>query len=65
MKLDKKKLVSMAETYYRAGLAVVSYLVMNGESRPAKLAEGFIYGVVGVIFKAVNPKFKEYGIGSK
>jgi len=65
MKLDKKKLLSMAETYYRAGFAVVAYLVTNGETRPAKLAEGFAYGVIGVAFKAVNPKFKEYGIGSK
>lgn len=65
MKINKKKLWSMAETYYRAGLTVVAFQWSSGETDPVELAKGFAFGVVGLILKAVNPSFKEYGVGAK
>ena len=66
MKLDKAKLIAIASTYYRAGLAAVGYAYFKENvTAPLELAEAFLYGAVGPILAALNKNYKAYGRGSK
>lgn len=66
MKLDKAKLIAIASTYYRAGLAAVGYaFTVQNVTDPKGLAEAFAYGAVGPILAALNKNYKAYGRGSK
>ena len=64
--LDKEKLIAISNTYARAGAAAVAALYLADPSRPLKdYVAAFVAAVVGPLLKAIDPKAKEFGRGSK
>ena len=63
--MDKKKLEAAAWSYGRAALASVAALYISGITDPKVLANAFLAGVVGPLFKALQPNEKQFGVGSK
>lgn len=63
--MDKKKLEAAAWSYGRAALASVAALYISGITDPKVLANAFLAGIVGPLFKALQPNEKQFGVGSK
>lgn len=64
--LDKAKLIAITNTYARAGAAAVAALYLADPSRPIKdYFAAFLAAVLGPLLKAIDPKAKEFGRGSK
>ena len=63
--MDTKKLVAMATTYARAAVPSVVALYAAGVTDPKTLAYAFMSAFIAPLWKALDPKAKEFGIGSK
>jgi len=63
--MDKKKLEAAAWSYGRAALASVAALYISGITDPKVLANAFLAGLVGPLFKALQPNEKQFGVGAK
>jgi hypothetical protein len=63
--MDKKKLEAAAWSYGRAALASAAALYISGITDPKVLANAFLAGLVGPLFKALQPNEKQFGVGSK
>lgn len=63
--MDLNTLKSMGGTWFRASVAAVLALYLNGETDPKKLAAAFLAGIAGPALKFLNPRDLSYGIGSK
>jgi hypothetical protein len=63
--MDKKKLEAAAWSYGRAALASVAALYISGITDPKVLANAFLAGLIGPLFKALQPNEKQFGVGSK
>ena len=63
--MNKKKLEAAAYSYGRAALASVAALYISGITDPKVLANAFLAGLVGPLFKALQPNEKQFGIGAK
>jgi hypothetical protein len=63
--MNKEKLMAIATTYLRAGIASVIALYLAGESDPKTLGMALIAAVAGPVLKALDPKATEFGRGSK
>ena len=63
--MDKNKLEAAAWSYGRAALASVAALYISGITDPKVLANAFLAGLVGPLFKAIQPNEKQFGVGSK
>jgi hypothetical protein len=63
--MNKDKLIAMASTYLRAGIASVIALYLAGVTDPKALASAAVAAVAGPLLKAIDPNCKEFGRGSK
>jgi len=63
--MNKDKLIAMASTYLRAGIASVIALYLAGVTDPKALASAAVAAVAGPLLKAIDPKATEFGRGSK
>lgn len=63
--MNKDILIAMSATYARAALASVAALFMAGETDPSVLIYAFIAGFAGPLFKALDPKATEFGVGAQ
>ena len=52
-------------SYLRAALSCVGVLYLSGITDPKVLANSFIAGLIGPLLKAIDPKEKQLGVGSK
>ena len=62
--MDKKKLEAAAWSYGRAALASVAALYISGITDPKVLANAFLAGLIGPLFKALQPNEKQFGVGA-
>ena len=63
--MNKEKLIAIAGTYLRAGIASVIALWLAGVTDPKALATAALAAVAGPLLKAIDPKATEFGRGSK
>lgn len=63
--MDTKKLVAIATTYARAAVPSVVAMYAAGVTDPKTLAYAFLSAFIAPLWKALDPKAKEFGIGSK
>ena len=63
--MNKEKLIAIAATYLRAGIATVIALWLAGETDPKALVTAGIAAIAGPLLKALDPKATEFGRGSK
>jgi hypothetical protein len=63
--MDTTKLVAVATTYARAAVPAVAALYMSGVTDPKTLAYAFLTAFIAPIWKSLDPKAKEFGIGAK
>lgn len=63
--MNTTKLVAMATTYARAAVPSVVALYAAGVTDPKTLAYAFMSAFIVPLWKALDPKAKEFGIGSK
>jgi len=63
--MNKDKLIAMASTYLRAGIASVIALYLAGVTDPKALASAGIAAIAGPVLKALDPNSAEFGRGSK
>jgi len=63
--MNKDKLIAMASTYLRAGIASVIALYLAGVTDPKALASAAVAAVAGPLLKAIDPNATEFGRGSK
>jgi hypothetical protein len=63
--MNKDKLIAIATTYLRAGIASVIALYLAGETDVKTLAMAAVAAVAGPVLKALDPKATEFGRGSK
>jgi len=63
--MNKDKLIAMASTYLRAGIASVIALYLAGVTDPKALASAAVAAVAGPLLKGIDPNCKEFGRGSK
>ena len=63
--MDTKKIVAVATTYARAAVPSVVALYAAGVTDPKTLAYAFLSAFIAPIWKALDPKAKEFGRGSK
>ena len=63
--MNKDKLMAIATTYLRAGIASVIALYLAGETDPKTLGMALVAAVAGPVLKALDPKATEFGRGSK
>jgi hypothetical protein len=63
--MDTKKLVAIATTYARAAVPSVVALYAAGVTDPKTLAYAFLSAFIAPLWKALDPKAKEFGVGSK
>ena len=54
-----------ALSYLRAALASVAALYMSGITDPKVLANALVASFIAPILKGIDPKEKQYGLGSK
>lgn len=60
-----EQLKAIGLSYLRAAFSCVAGLYISGINDPKVLANAFIAGLLGPLLKALNPKEKQYGLGSK
>ena len=63
--MNKEKLIAIAGTYLREGIASVIALWLAGVTDPKALATAGIAAIAGPVLKALDPKAAEFGRGSK
>lgn len=63
--MNTTKLTAIATTYARAAVPTVVALYASGVTDPKALVYAFISAFIAPIWKALDPKAKEFGIGSK
>jgi hypothetical protein len=63
--MNKKQLEAALYSYGRAALASVAALYISGITDPKVLANAFIAGLIGPLFKALQPNEKQFGIGAE
>ncbi len=63
--MNKEKLIAIAGTYLRAGIASVIALWLAGVTDPKALATAGIAAIAGPVLKALDPKSTDFGRGSK
>lgn len=63
MNIDK--LVAVATTYARAAVPTVVALYASGVTDPKALVYAFLSAFIAPIWKALDPKAKEFGRSSK
>jgi hypothetical protein len=63
--MNTTKLVAMATTYARAAVPAVVALYAAGVTDPKTLAYAFASAFIAPLWKALDPKAKEFGIGAK
>jgi hypothetical protein len=63
--MNKKQLEAAAYSYGRAALASVAALYISGITDPKVLANAFLAGLIGPLFKALQPNEKQFGVGAK
>jgi hypothetical protein len=63
--MDTTKLVAMATTYARAAVPSVVAMYAAGVTDPKTLAYAFLSAFIAPLWKALDPKAKEFGLGSK
>ena len=56
---------AMVATWARAAIASAVGLYLAGETDPKKLGAAALAGFCGPLLKWLDPKEKEYGLGSK
>lgn len=61
----KDQLKAIALSYGRAAVAAVAALYMAGVTDPRTLANAFVAALLGPALKALDPKSKDFGTGSK
>jgi hypothetical protein len=63
--MDTNKLVAITTTYARAAVPTVVALYASGVTDPKALVYAFLSAFIAPIWKALDPKAKEFGRGSK
>jgi hypothetical protein len=63
--MNKEKLIAIAATYLRAGIAAVIALWLAGVTDPKALATAAVAAIAGPLLKAIDPKATEFGRGAK
>jgi hypothetical protein len=63
--MNKEKLIAIASTYLRAGIAAVIALYLAGVTDPKALATAAVAAIAGPLLKALDPKATEFGRGAK
>ena len=63
--MNKELFFALSGTYARAALASVAALFMAGEDDVKVLLYAFLAGFLGPLFKALDPKAPEFGVGAK
>jgi zinc transporter ZupT len=63
--MNKEKLIAIASTYLRAGIAAVIALYLAGVTDPKALATAAVAAIAGPLLKAIDPKATEFGRGAK
>ena len=63
--MNKEKLIAIAGTYLRAGIASVIALWLAGVTDPKALLMAGVAAVAGPLLKAIDPSATEFGRGSK
>jgi hypothetical protein len=63
--MNKEKLIAIASTYLRAGIASVIALYLAGVTDPKALATAAVAAIAGPLLKALDPKAAEFGRGAK
>lgn len=59
---NQDKIIAIASTYARAGVAAAAALYLADPSRPLKdYVAAFAAAVIGPVLKAIDPKAKEFG----
>ena len=59
--MNKDKLIAIASTYLRAGVASVIALYLAGVTDPKALFAAAVAAVAGPLLKALDPKSVEFG----
>ena len=63
--MNTDKLTAIATTYARAAVPTVVALYASGVTDPKALVYAFISAFIAPLWKALDPKAKEFGVGSK
>jgi hypothetical protein len=63
--MNTEKLTAIATTYARAAVPTVVALYASGVTDPKALVYAFLSAFIAPLWKALDPKAKEFGIGSK
>lgn len=63
--MNKVKLEAIIATYLRAAVAAVIALYLAGVTDPKALLTAGLAAIAGPLLKALDPKSKEFGRGSK
>jgi hypothetical protein len=63
--MNIEKLTAVATTYARAAVPTVVALYASGVTDPKALVYAFLSAFIAPLWKALDPKAKEFGIGSK
>jgi hypothetical protein len=59
------KAKAIALSYFRAGMAAMLALFINGTTDPKSLAIAALAAIAGPALKALDPSSPEFGLGSK
>jgi hypothetical protein len=59
------KAKAIALSYFRAGMAAMLALFINGTTDPKSLAIAALAAIAGPALKALDPSSPEFGFGSK
>ena len=63
--MNTEKLTAIATTYARAAVPTVVALYASGVTDPKALVYAFLSAFIAPVWKALDPKAKEFGVGSK
>lgn len=63
--MNTEKITAIATTYARAAVPTVVALYASGVTDPKALVYAFLSAFIAPLWKALDPKAKEFGIGSK
>jgi hypothetical protein len=63
--MNTEKIAAIVTTYARAAVPTVVALYASGVTDPKALVYAFLSAFIAPIWKALDPKAKEFGIGSK
>jgi hypothetical protein len=63
--MNTEKIAAIVTTYARAAVPTVVALYASGVTDPKALVYAFLSAFIAPIWKALDPKAKDFGIGSK